>query len=106
MSKVKIGIPKTPPTFKDCKTVQEVRAYMLANPRNMAHREYYRTKGLSAWNFKEPVVSTRKLNQYIIETIFEDGSYLHVSSCKCLVDLNYMKYYNQLGEPIAQRQLF
>lgn len=74
---------------------------------NIAYAEYNRTKGMSAFFFIQPVsVRTRTVNQYVIEHKFEDGSKLQVSSCKCKVNLNYMKCFNTRGEGQAIRVLF
>lgn len=72
---------------------------------NIAYKEYYATKGKSAFNFSHDAW-TRKINQYVIEHRFSDGSKLHVSSCKCRVNLNYMLCFNTAGEQQAQRILF
>lgn len=71
-----------------------------------AYREYKRTKGLSAFSWKEPVSSTRTLNQYVTRTTFTDNSFVDVSSCKNRVNLNYMTCYTLHGEGIAIRSLF
>lgn len=62
--------------------------------------QYYRTKDYSAFNF---VVkhSTRKLNQWVKVVKFEDGSKLHINK-----EHNYMRLFDALGYPQAERTLF
>ncbi len=72
----------------------------------MAYREFNRTKGLSAFNWSEPVTNTRKLNQHATKTTFKDESYIIVSSCKNLINNNRMTCYTKNKEVIAVGTLF
>ncbi len=73
---------------------------------NQAYKEFYRTKGLSAWNFEvQPKVKT--LNQYYTLYTFPDDSQLRVSSGRNVIDLNSMDYRKNAKAPYtATRALF
>lgn len=67
---------------------------------NTAYKEYYRTKGLSAFNIIGEA-KRRKLNQHAKRYDFLDGSALMVYDTT-----NRMTCFNTKGEPQAERVLF
>jgi hypothetical protein len=74
---------------------------------NHAYKEFYRTKGLSAFNFEIQPMKKVTVNQYFTKYVWGDGSMLKVSSCRNNIDRNSVRYYpseNNFG--FAERMLF
>ena len=67
---------------------------------NLAYKEFYRTKGLSAFNLEQ--VKTKKvINQHATKYTFSDDSYLVIKK-----NTNGMTCYTYTGIAHAERMLF
>jgi len=74
---------------------------------NQAYKEFYRTKGLSAFNWEVQPIEKRVLNQHFTLYRFPDGSCLKISSGRNKVNHNSMRYYpSAKGLCFAERMLF
>lgn len=72
----------------------------------MAYNEWKRTAKYSAFNWGEPVLTIKTLNQHVTKVLFTDESFVLISSHKNKVNHNKLTAFTKLGEGIAVRTLW